>query len=157
MATNGRNRRLEPSYKQHTAVDDQIGVVLDVDGHHRRGQRRPGARKPSTRSRRRPARRIRTVTADAGYAYAKVYGGLERRGIEAVIPAKAEPIRSPVPLRRFRYDARHDIVKCPRGRSCGRTGRSSTAASSIPAPRTASALRPRRALPLPGAGEQGRS
>ena len=45
------------------------------------------------------------MTADAGYAYAKVYGGLERRGIEAVIPAKAEPIRSPVPLRRFRYDA----------------------------------------------------
>ena len=59
---------------------------------------------------------ITTVTADAGYAYAKVYGGLERRGIDAVIPAKAEPIRSPVPLRRFRYDARHDIVKCPRGK-----------------------------------------
>jgi Transposase DDE domain len=33
-----------------------------------------------------------------------------------VIPTKAEPIRSPVPLRRFRYDARHDIVKCPRGK-----------------------------------------
>src|SRR4051794_36526681 len=44
-----------------------------------------------------------TVTADAGYAYAKVYGALERRGIDALIPTKAEPIRSPVPLRRFRY------------------------------------------------------
>ena len=30
MATNGRNRRLEPAYKQHTAVDDEAGVVLDV-------------------------------------------------------------------------------------------------------------------------------
>jgi IS5 family transposase len=30
MATNGRNRRLEPSFKQHTAVDDLSGVVLDV-------------------------------------------------------------------------------------------------------------------------------
>ena len=40
----------------------------------------------------------------------------ERREIEAVIPAKAEPIRSPVPLRRFRYDARHDILRCPRGK-----------------------------------------
>ena len=57
-----------------------------------------------------------TVTADAGYAYAKVYGALERRAIDALIPTKAEPIRSPVPLRRFRYDAKHDIVKCPRGK-----------------------------------------
>ncbi|TGN73352.1 hypothetical protein EOW77_0035240 [Bradyrhizobium yuanmingense] len=31
------------------------------------------------------------------------------------IPAKAEPIRS-VPLRRFRYDAKHDILKCPQAR-----------------------------------------
>ena len=59
---------------------------------------------------------IKTVTADAGYAYAKVYGTLERRDITALIPAKAEPIKSRVPLRRFRYDAKHDILKCPRGR-----------------------------------------
>jgi hypothetical protein len=59
---------------------------------------------------------ITTATADAGYAYAKVYGAFERRGMEAVIPTKAEPIRSPVPLRRFRYDAKNDIVKCPRGK-----------------------------------------
>ncbi len=45
-----------------------------------------------------------------------MYGGLERRGIDPVIPAKKEPIRSKVPLRRFRYDARHDIAKCPRGK-----------------------------------------
>ena len=30
--------------------------------------------------------------------------------------AKAEPIRSPVPLRRFRYDAKHDLLRCPRGK-----------------------------------------
>ena len=60
--------------------------------------------------------KVETVTADAGYAYAKIYGGLERRKIAAVIPAKAEPIRSPVPMRRFRYDAKHDILKCPRGK-----------------------------------------
>jgi Transposase domain (DUF772) len=58
---------------------------------------------------------IKTVTADAGYAYAKIYGALERRNIDALIPAKAEPIKSRVPLRRFRYDAKHDILKCPRG------------------------------------------
>lgn len=59
---------------------------------------------------------IATATADAGYAYGKIFGGLEEREIAAVIPTKAEPIRSPVPLRRFRYGARHDIVKCPRGK-----------------------------------------
>jgi hypothetical protein len=37
-----------------------------------------------------------------GYSYAKVYGGLERRGIDPLIPAKAEPIKSRVPTRRFR-------------------------------------------------------
>jgi len=41
------------------------------------------------------------VTADAGYAYAKAYAAFEKRGIDAVIPAKAEPIRSRVPLRRL--------------------------------------------------------
>jgi hypothetical protein len=30
MATNGRKRRLEPSFKQHTAVDDVSGGLLDV-------------------------------------------------------------------------------------------------------------------------------
>lgn len=31
MATSGRNRRLEPSFKQHAVVDDVCGVVLDVE------------------------------------------------------------------------------------------------------------------------------
>jgi IS5 family transposase len=117
MATTGRNRRLEPSFKQHTAVDDVSGVVLDVTittGEVNEGQvleTQVDAIAAAT------GEAIVTVTADAGYAYGKIYGGLERRGIEALIPAKAEPIRSRVPLRRFRYDARHDIVKCPQGRT----------------------------------------
>lgn len=31
MATNGRNRRLKPAYKQYTAVDDVAGVIVDVE------------------------------------------------------------------------------------------------------------------------------
>jgi hypothetical protein len=31
MATSGRNRRLEPSYRQHGVVDDQLGVVPGVE------------------------------------------------------------------------------------------------------------------------------
>jgi transposase len=114
MATTARNRRLEPSYKQHTAVDDVRGVVLDVEvttGEANEGDTIEGQ---VDEVRRISGRKINTVTADAGYAYGKVYGGLERRGIDPVIPAKAEPIRSRVPLRRFRYDAKHDLLRCPR-------------------------------------------
>jgi IS5 family transposase len=116
MATSGRNRRLEPSYKQHGAVDDAYGVILDVEvstGELNEGQailERLDAVVACTGT------AIDTVTADAGYAYAKVFAGLENREITAIIPTKAEPIRSKVPLRRFRYDARHDLVKCPRGK-----------------------------------------
>ena len=91
---------------------------------------------------------IKTVTADAGYAYAKVYGALERRLIDALIPTKAEPIRSPVPLRRFRYDAKNDIVKCPRGKILRAATRSPMAASSMLASETATAvLSPRSVFP----------
>src|SRR4051812_48888844 len=116
MATNGRNRRLEPAYKQHAVVDDVRGVVLDVEvttGEVNEGQvvlERIDAAAAVT------GLTITRMTADAGYAYGKVYGGLEWRGIVPLIPAKAEPIKSPVPLRRFRYDAKHDVVKCPRGK-----------------------------------------
>jgi transposase len=116
MATNARNRRLEPAYKQHTAVDDKVGVILDVEV--TTGQTNEGEMiEPQVDEVEATAGiGIKTVTADAGYAYAKVYGALERRGINALIPAKAEPIKSRVPLRRFRYDAKHDILKCPTGR-----------------------------------------
>lgn len=116
MATSARNRRLEPAYKQHTIVDDVRGVILDVEvttGEVNEGQvveKRVDATMATT------GVAITTLTADAGYAYAKVYGAMERRGIDPIIPAKADPMRSPVPLRRFRYDATHDIVKCPRGK-----------------------------------------
>lgn len=116
MATNGRRRRLEPSYKQHGVVDDVVGVVLDVEvttGETNEGEQllsRLDAAAATTGA------DIATATADAGYAYAKIFGGLERRDIVGIIPAKAEPIRSAVPMRRFRYDAKHDILKCPRGK-----------------------------------------
>lgn len=116
MATSARDRRLEPCYKQHAVVDDVRGVILDVEittGEINEGQlieERTDATMATT------GVAIATLTADAGYAYAKVYGAMERRGIDAVIPAKADPMRSAVPLRRFKFDPRRDIVKCPRGK-----------------------------------------
>ena len=116
MATNARNRRLEPCYKQHAVVDDVRGVIVDVEvttGEINEGQlieERVDATMVTTQI------EIATVTADAGYAYAKVYGAMERRGINAVIPAKADPMRSAVPLRRFKFNPRTDTVKCPQGK-----------------------------------------
>src|SRR5262245_46564099 len=91
MATNARNRRLEPCYKQHAAVDDKVGVILDVEvttGQTNEGEMiEPQVDEVEATT----GIDIKTVTADAGYAYAKVYGALERRGIDALIPAKAAP------------------------------------------------------------------
>ncbi|TWB67764.1 transposase [Nitrospirillum amazonense] len=89
MATSGRRRRLEPSYKQHTSVDDEAGVVLDV--HVTTGEDNEGAELVPALDRVEAltGAKVATATADAGYAYAKVYGQLERRGTQAVIPPKA--------------------------------------------------------------------
>src|SRR5215207_2295024 len=88
MATNARNRRLEPCYKQHAVVDDVRGVIVDVDvttGEINEGQlieERIDAIMVTTQI------KIATVTADAGYAYAKVYGAMERRGGD---PSESRP------------------------------------------------------------------
>jgi transposase len=123
MATNGRNRRLEPSYKQHTAVDDMNGVILDVEvttGEQNEGmavEARLDAIPITTGA------AIRTATMDAGYAYAKVFRALEDRSIEAIVPAKAEQRpKATIPQRRFKFDARHNIVRCPRGKILRPTG-----------------------------------
>ncbi|OPY94429.1 hypothetical protein A5906_14020 [Bradyrhizobium sacchari] len=94
---------------------------------------------------------IKVVTADAGYAYAKVYGALERRGIDALISAKADPIKGCVPLRRFRYDAKNDLLKCPRGRILRPRGPSSTAVSFTRRRRIAPGVRS-RAIAYPKGG-----
>jgi transposase len=116
LATSGRRQKLEPSYKQHAAVDDLRGVILDVEvttGEVNEGEVIVDRIDTTCEL---TGIAIQSVTADAGYAYGKVYAALEKRGITAIIPAKKEPIRSKVPLRRFRYDAKNDIVKCLRGK-----------------------------------------
>ena len=107
----------EPSYKQHAVVDDARGVVLDVSVTEGTVNEREVLESQVEAVRELWGRDPALVTADAGYAYSKVYAALERRGVAALIPAKKEPTQSRVPLRLFRYDARHDIVKCPRGKT----------------------------------------
>jgi transposase len=117
MATNGRNRRLEPAYKQHTAVDDVAGVIVDVEvttGEENEGMAVAGRLDAVAAT---TGRALTIATMDAGYAYAKVFRALEEREVEAIIPAKAE--QSPgkvIPTRRFKFDALHNLARCPRGK-----------------------------------------
>nr|WP_245319907.1 transposase [Bradyrhizobium sp. LMTR 3] len=90
MATNGRNRRLEPSYKQHAAVDDVKGVVVDVEvttGEENEGMAVEAQLDAIAMT---TGVAIKTATMDAGYAYAKLFRALEDRQIDAIVPAKAE-------------------------------------------------------------------
>lgn len=126
LTKNRRARRAEPAYKQHTAVDGECGVVLDVEV-------TTGAvhdtRKVDTQLDTIEAttgQAIKSATMDSAYAISGIYANLERRGIEAIVPAKEERRYhngARIPLRRFKYDAKHDLVRCPRGRKLSRHGK----------------------------------
>lgn len=117
LATSRRNRRLEPAYKQHTAVDDIAGVIVDVEivtGEENESMAVAGRLDAIAET---TGGSTAIATMDAGYAYAKVFRALEDRRIEGIVPAKAEqmPGRT-IPTRRFKFDARHNLARCPRGR-----------------------------------------
>ena len=106
-----------PSYKQHTSVDDRAGVIVDIEvvtgeeSDFARMAERLEALEVTL------GRRPGTVTADKAYGIGKVYKLLSDREIAAVIPPR--PNTRPgnakgFPMERFRYDALHDIVRCPR-------------------------------------------
>jgi len=113
MATSSKRYRLEPCYKQHTAVDDEAGVIVDVEvttGEASEGERLP---EQIRRVEANTGRQVKTVTADAAYAHSKNYMVAENRGIDAVIPPQAQPRKAKrIPARRFKYDGRHKIVRC---------------------------------------------
>ena len=102
--------------ERHAVVDDARGVVLDVEVTEGTLNEREMLASHLEAVRELSGHEPELVTADSGYAYSKVYGELERRGVDGLIPAKKEPAQSRVPMSRFRYDARHDIVKCPGGK-----------------------------------------
>ena len=116
LTTSKNSYRMEPSFKQHTAVDDKAGVVVDVavtTGDASEGQ---ALLKQIGRIETTTERKIETLTADAGYAHSANYAALEERGTTAIIPPQKEAARRGViPLRRFAYDGKHHIVACPAG------------------------------------------
>jgi transposase len=121
LATSSHERRLEPCFKQNTAVDNKNGVVVDIavtTGHDNEGSQ---LLEQVARVEGNTGIPVRVATADAGYAHSANYAGLEERGIEAVIPPQHESsVAHKLPLRRFRYDARRQVVRCPGGKQLSR-------------------------------------
>lgn len=115
MATSCRQKHLAPCFKQHTVVDDQAGVIVDVAV--TTGETSEGLQLPEqlTRVTETLGRQPTTVTADSGYGHAANYQMCEARGIDAVIPPQRMGRRKHerLPARRFRYDAKHKRVRCP--------------------------------------------
>ena len=129
MATSRFNQRLEPSYKQHGAVDAKSGVIVDVVV--TTGEVNEGTEliDQLERVEANTGKSVTRVTADRGYSSGSNYAALEGRETDPVIPP--QPMRSKsrgVPLSRFQYDAKHGLVRCPRGKilrpgSADETGR----------------------------------
>lgn len=118
MATSSR-APLRPSYKQHTAVDDFAGVVVDVEivtgEDHDTGRFEARLEAIDDTLGATPGR----ITADTIYGVGRVYAALEERRIEAVIPPLRAPRRKGAQgfaTERFKVDPRHDVVRCPASR-----------------------------------------
>ena len=123
MATSRKDYRLEPTYKQHTAVDDEKGVIVDVEV--TTGEKNEGKKLPEQveRVEAQTGKKVATLTADGGYGHSGNYAYLEARGTDAVIPPQTRGgRRKGVPSTRFKYDAsvkdksKHKIPPAPQSR-----------------------------------------
>ena len=114
MATSCKKVLAEPCYKQHGAVDDVCGVVVDVEistGGANEGNQLPDQVK---RIEENTGVKIKTLSCDSGYGHGKNYEHLEQKNIDAIIPPKNLGKRGKgIPLSKFKYDAKNKIVKCP--------------------------------------------
>ena len=124
LTTSNKNNRMEPSFKQHTAVDDRSGVILDVKTTTGEVSEGKELLEQISRIEDITEKKVKTVTADMAYAHSQNYSQLEQRNIEAVIPIQtchANPKN--VPINRFKYDSRNEIVRCPQGKILRRSSR----------------------------------
>lgn len=125
MSTANKYIRMEPNYKQHTATDDKVGVIVDVEltpGERNEGKELLGQ---IERIESATGEHLQTVTADASYAHSANYEALEARDTVAVIPPQPQPMNpKKIPVRRFKYDGRHKTVRCPGGKFLKRSSHS---------------------------------
>jgi len=128
LTTSSRRRPLAPCYKQHAVVDDKAGVITDVAVTTGEASESKELLAQLDRVEEQTGRKIESVTADAGYGSGKNYAALEKRGIEAVVvPQREVRAATKLPVRRFKYDGRHQVVRCPAGKLLRRSGEESTA------------------------------
>ena len=114
MATSCKKVLAEPCYKQHGAVDDAYGVVVDVEV--TTGKVSEGSQLPDQveRIESNTGRKIETLSTDSGYGNGKNYEYLEQKNIDAIIPPqKLGKNGKGIPLSKFKYDGKNKIVKCP--------------------------------------------
>ena len=127
MSTSCKQYHLEPTYKQHTAVEDKSGVIVDVSV--TTGQASEGKQllEQIERIEATLGAHVDCVTCDAGYAHGANYAALEERHTDAIIPPPPVPRRRPqrIPARRFKYDAHKDRITCPTGKHLERKSRNS--------------------------------
>jgi len=124
LTTSCKQYRMEPCYKQHTAVDDRAGVILDVEVSTGEASEGRQLREQIERVEANSGKKIDLLTADGGYAHGANYAMLESRRTRAVIPPQAVARRSAcIPARRFKYDGRHKLVRCPTGKLLKRSTR----------------------------------
>ena len=124
LTTSSHNSRMEPFFKQHTVVDDRCGVILDVAT--TTGELSEGKELLTQieRTEETTGRKVETVTADMAYAHTENYSQLEQRKTEAIIPVQTSHTKPKnIPIYRFKYDARNQIVRCPRGKKLRRSCR----------------------------------
>jgi transposase len=117
LTTSCNTSRMEPCYKQHAAVDDICGVIVDVAV--TTGEQSEGSQlaEQIERIENNTGKKIETLSADSGYAYGKNYELLEDKDIDAIIPPQRQNSKPRhIPLQRFKYDAKNKIVKCPGGK-----------------------------------------
>lgn len=120
LTTSSKEFRMIPSYKQHTAVDDATGVVLDAEittGEQNEGQL---LLEQVDRVEKRLGCSPGQITADGSYAHGRNWEGLEQRRIDAVIPPQKVTGGKAVPASKFKFDARHQQLTCPRGQKLKR-------------------------------------
>ena len=122
LTTSCKQYRMEPSYKQHTAVDDRAGVIVDVVV--TTGEASEGRQLAQQIKRIEAHTGEKTLTADGANGHGRNYALLETRGTQAVIPPQTTARRSHrIPARRFKYDGRRRLVRCPRGQRLRRSTR----------------------------------
>ena len=127
LTTSRKGMHMEPSYKQHTAVDDKAGVIVDVETTTGEASEGKNLLNVMGRVEKLTGRKIEQITADGAYAHPLNYKELEERGTEAIIPPQntGRPINS-VPHRLFKYDEKNDVVRCPAGEILKRGNRVET-------------------------------